>query len=36
MTRWPGDSQFALTYNVVIVTGGSKRLGKAMAAQLAS
>ena len=36
MTRWPGLSQFELTDNVAIVTGGSKGLGEAMAAGLAS
>lgn len=36
MTRWPGLSQFDLTDNVSIVTGGSKGLGEAMAAGLAS
>lgn len=36
MTRWPGISQFDLTDNVAIVTGGSKGLGEAMAAGLAS
>ncbi len=36
MTRWPGISQFDLTGNVAIVTGGSKGLGEAMAAGLAS
>ncbi len=36
MTRWPGISQFQLTDNVAIVTGGSKGLGEAMAAGLAS
>lgn len=36
MTRWPGISQFELTDNVAIVTGGSKGLGEAMAAGLAS
>ncbi len=36
MTRWPGISQFQLTDHVAIVTGGSKGLGEAMAAGLAS
>jgi gluconate 5-dehydrogenase len=36
MTRWPGIEQFKLTGNVAIVTGGSKGLGEAMAAGLAS
>ncbi|WP_372716040.1 SDR family NAD(P)-dependent oxidoreductase [Novipirellula sp.] len=36
MTRWPGIAQFQLTDNVAIVTGGSKGLGEAMAAGLAS
>lgn len=36
MTRWPGISQFQLTDSVAIVTGGSKGLGEAMAAGLAS
>ena len=36
MTRWPGISQFELTDHVAIVTGGSKGLGEAMAAGLAS
>ncbi|MGB7344615.1 MAG: glucose 1-dehydrogenase [Pirellulaceae bacterium] len=36
MTRWPGISQFQLTDQVAIVTGGSKGLGEAMAAGLAS
>ncbi|TWU01829.1 SDR family NAD(P)-dependent oxidoreductase [Neorhodopirellula pilleata] len=36
MTRWPGLSQFQLTDQVAIVTGGSKGLGEAMAAGLAS
>ena len=36
MTRWPGISQFQLTDNVAIVTGGSKGLGEVMAAGLAS
>lgn len=36
MTRWPGLSQFQLTGHVAIVTGGSKGLGEAMAAGLAS
>lgn len=36
MTRWPGISQFDLTTRVAIVTGGSKGLGEAMAAGLAS
>ncbi len=36
MTRWPGISQFDLTDNVAIITGGSKGLGEAMAAGLAS
>lgn len=36
MTRWPGISQFDLTDRVAIVTGGSKGLGEAMAAGLAS
>lgn len=36
MNRWPGISQFQLTGNVAIVTGGSKGLGEAMAAGLAS
>lgn len=34
--RWPGISQFGLTDNVAIVTGGSKGLGEVMAAGLAS
>ncbi len=36
MTRWPGITQFQLTDHVAIVTGGSKGLGEAMAAGLAS
>ena len=36
MTRWPGISQFQLTDHVAMVTGGSKGLGEAMAAGLAS
>jgi len=36
MTRWPGISQFRLDDRVAIVTGGSKGLGEAMAAGLAS
>lgn len=36
MARWPGIAQFQLTDNVAIVTGGSKGLGEAMAAGLAS
>jgi len=36
MTRWPGISQFDLSTHVAIVTGGSKGLGEAMAAGLAS
>ncbi|WP_372726260.1 SDR family NAD(P)-dependent oxidoreductase, partial [Novipirellula sp.] len=36
MTRWPGISQFRLDNQVAIVTGGSKGLGEAMAAGLAS
>lgn len=36
MTRWPGVSQFDLSGRVAIVTGGSKGLGEAMAAGLAS
>ncbi len=36
MTRWAGISQFDLTDRVAIVTGGSKGLGEAMAAGLAS
>lgn len=36
MTRWPGIAQFQLNDNVAIVTGGSKGLGEAMAAGLAS
>ncbi|GAA5508522.1 glucose 1-dehydrogenase [Novipirellula caenicola] len=36
MTRWPGISQFKLDNQVAIVTGGSKGLGEAMAAGLAS
>ena len=36
MTRWPGISQFELTDNVAIITGGSKGLGEVMAAGLAS
>jgi gluconate 5-dehydrogenase len=36
MSRWPGISQFDLADNVAIVTGGSKGLGEAMAAGLAS
>lgn len=36
MPRWPGISQFDLTDRVAIVTGGSKGLGEAMAAGLAS
>lgn len=36
MSRWPGISQFDLTGRVAIITGGSKGLGEAMAAGLAS
>lgn len=36
MTRWPGILQFDLTDNVAIITGGSKGLGEAMGAGLAS
>ncbi len=36
MTRWPGLHQFRLDERVAIVTGGSKGLGEAMAAGLAS
>jgi len=36
MTRWPGIAQFELTERVAIVTGGSKGLGEAIAAGLAS
>lgn len=36
MTRWPGISQFNLTDRVALVTGGSKGLGEAIAAGLAS
>src|SRR6056297_583346 len=36
MTRWPGISQFELTDRGASVTGGSKGLGEAMAAGLAS
>ena len=36
MARWPGISQFALNDKVALVTGGSKGLGEAMAAGLAS
>ncbi|HCS52919.1 glucose 1-dehydrogenase [Rubinisphaera sp.] len=36
MIRWPGISQFDLTDNVALITGGSKGLGEAMAAGLAS
>lgn len=36
MSRWPGIKQFELTDNVAIITGGSKGLGEAMAAGLAS
>ena len=36
MPRWPGISQFDLKDRVAIVTGGSKGLGEAMAAGLAS
>ncbi|TWU24079.1 Gluconate 5-dehydrogenase [Novipirellula galeiformis] len=36
MTRWPGISQFQMNDHVAIVTGGSKGLGEAMAAGLAS
>lgn len=36
MARWPGIQQFELTDRVAIVTGGSKGLGEAMAAGLAS
>jgi NAD(P)-dependent dehydrogenase (short-subunit alcohol dehydrogenase family) len=36
MTRWPGITQFDLSGRVAIVTGGSKGLGEAMAAGLAS
>ena len=36
MSRWPGVSQFDLSGQVAVVTGGSKGLGEAMAAGLAS
>ncbi len=36
MARWPGISQFDLTGKVALITGGSKGLGEAMAAGLAS
>ena len=36
MTRWPGILQFNLSDRVAIVTGGSKGLGEAIAAGLAS
>ncbi len=36
MTRWPGISQFNLHDRVAVITGGSKGLGEAMAAGLAS
>ncbi|MFN3151519.1 SDR family NAD(P)-dependent oxidoreductase [Bremerella sp.] len=36
MSRWPGISQFQMDGQVAIVTGGSKGLGEAMAAGLAS
>jgi len=36
MARWPGIDQFQLDGKVAIVTGGSKGLGEAMAAGLAS
>ena len=36
MTRWAGIKQFDLTDNVALITGGSKGLGEAMAAGLAS
>ncbi|GAB5403968.1 MAG: SDR family NAD(P)-dependent oxidoreductase [Aureliella sp.] len=36
MTRWPGIAQFQLNGKVAVVTGGSKGLGEAMAAGLAS
>ncbi len=36
MGRWPGIKQFDLTGQVAIITGGSKGLGEAMAAGLAS
>jgi gluconate 5-dehydrogenase len=36
MTRWPGIDLFSLTGRTAIVTGGSKGLGEAMAAGLAS
>ncbi|MEZ6086542.1 MAG: SDR family NAD(P)-dependent oxidoreductase [Pirellulaceae bacterium] len=36
MTRWPGIKQFQLDGQVALVTGGSKGLGEAMAAGLAS
>ncbi|MFH5803489.1 SDR family NAD(P)-dependent oxidoreductase [Alienimonas sp. DA493] len=36
MARWPGLAQFQLTGRAALVTGGSKGLGEAMAAGLAS
>lgn len=36
MTRWPGIAQFDLSGRVALITGGSKGLGEAMAAGLAS
>jgi NAD(P)-dependent dehydrogenase (short-subunit alcohol dehydrogenase family) len=36
MSKLPGISQFQLTNHVAVVTGGSKGLGQAMAAGLAS
>ena len=36
MPRWPGIKQFDLTDRVALITGGSKGLGEAMAAGLAS